>query len=48
MNESIQTEDLAKRLTRYVDIVGSIDFDDDVVVSYLLSAKFERGIARPK
>ena len=39
MNETIQTEDLAKRLTRYVDIVGSLDFDDAVAASYLLAER---------
>jgi hypothetical protein len=39
MNQSIRTEDLAKRLTRYVDIVGSLDFDDAVAASYLLSER---------
>jgi len=39
MNESLQTEDLTKRLTRYVDIVGSLNFDNAVAASYLLSCR---------
>ena len=37
MNESLQTEDLTKRLTRYVDIVGSLNFDNAVAATYLLA-----------
>ena len=40
MNQSTQTEqDFAARTKRYIEIVGSLDFDDDVVVSYLLSER---------
>lgn len=40
MNQSTQTErDLATRLKLYIDIVGSLDFDDDVTVSHLLSER---------
>ena len=40
MNQSTQTErEFAARIKRYIDIVGSLDFDDDVVVSYLLSER---------
>jgi hypothetical protein len=40
MNQSTQTEqDFAARIKRYIEIVGSLDFDDDVVVSYLLSER---------
>ena len=40
MNQSTQTEqDVIIRLKRYIDIVGSLDFDDEVAVSYLLSER---------
>ena len=40
MNQSTQTEqDFAARVKPYIDIIGSLDFDDDVVVSYLLAER---------
>ena len=40
MNQSAQTEqDFAARVKPYIDIIGSLDFDDDVVVSYLLAER---------
>jgi len=40
MNQSTQTEqDFAARIKPYINIIGSLDFDDDVVVSYLLAER---------
>jgi len=40
MNQSTQTErDFAARIKPYITIIGSLNFDDDVVVSYLLSER---------
>jgi len=40
MSQPTQTEqDFAARIKRYIEIVGRLDFDDDVVVSYLLAER---------
>ena len=39
MNQTHTERDFAARIKRYTDIVGSLDFDDGVAVSRLLSER---------